>query len=517
MPADVGLEDFEEPVEIGRGGFGVVYRAYQPEFDRFVAIKVLSGLRDERARRRFDRERRSIGKLSGHPNIVTVHASGFTGDGSPYLVMEYLSGGSLAERLQHGPVPWPEAFEIGTKLASALQAAHDAGVLHRDIKAENVLVSDRGEPKLADFGIAVLQGGTETTSGFTPVHAAPEVLAGQAASPAADVYSLGSMLYALVAGHAAFWRDSDESVYPLMARIANEAVPDLRPVGVPDPVCVLLEQAMAKDPAQRLGPAAELARQCATLVSDRGHAHTLVAPPPPPPPPPTGPITPPRRARRRRKQAKPPAPVPGLIATPPPLENAAATGEAPASPPSAPPIARTPPAGPLAAPPPRRRGGSRRRLLWVLGGLVGIIIVAVIAVLAFSGGGGKKSTSTTNAHDLAVAQKSCTLVDPTDFAAVFGRPPGPGRPDGDTGFCDLANAVSVQIFDEHATASDFQSLRQGVVGARDVPNLGGGAYFDGSFLNVFDPKRSISFELFSLGSTTEQQLIDLAQRTLARG
>jgi serine/threonine protein kinase len=254
--SSISIPGYEEPTEIGQGGFGVVYRAWQPELRRFVAIKVLTGLRDAQTRRRFDRERESVGSLSGHPNIVTIYASGFTADGSPYLVMEYLSGGSLADRLEHGAVPWPEAAEIGAKLASAVQAAHAAGVLHRDIKPENVLLSERGEPKLADFGIAVLQGATATRNSFTPAHAAPEVLGGKPADEASDVYSLASTIYALIAGRPAFVRDTDDSLLPLMGRVMNEPVPDLRARGAPDAVCAALEGAMTKDPTARVGSAA---------------------------------------------------------------------------------------------------------------------------------------------------------------------------------------------------------------------------------------------------------------------
>ncbi|MGZ6979453.1 MAG: serine/threonine-protein kinase, partial [Acidimicrobiia bacterium] len=148
----VSVPGYGNLVEIGRGGFGVVYRAEQADVHRVVAIKILSGY-DEDARRRFDREREAMGILSSHPNIVTVYASGFAGD-YPYLVMEYLDRGSVADELAHGPMSWREAIDIGVKLSGALQAAHSAGILHRDVKPENVLVSAYGEPKLADFGIA---------------------------------------------------------------------------------------------------------------------------------------------------------------------------------------------------------------------------------------------------------------------------------------------------------------------------------------------------------------------------
>ena len=153
---DLGVEGVENAVLIGQGGFGSVYACYQPAFDRQVAIKILStpGL-NEQVERRFRRECRAVGVLSGHPHIVTVFDSGISQWGRPYIVMEYLSDGSLADRLRKsGAVPWKEALLIGAKIGSALATAHERGVLHRDIKPENILLSGYGEPKLADFGVS---------------------------------------------------------------------------------------------------------------------------------------------------------------------------------------------------------------------------------------------------------------------------------------------------------------------------------------------------------------------------
>jgi serine/threonine protein kinase len=148
-----GYQDVEQ---IGAGGFGAVYRARQPAFDRTVAVKVLNGrLDDEATLRRFQRECQALGSVSSHPNIVPVYDAGGTPQGQPYMVMAFIRRGSLAQRLAvAGRLPWTEVAELGVKLAGALHSAHLAGVLHRDIKPENILVSDYGEPLLADFGIA---------------------------------------------------------------------------------------------------------------------------------------------------------------------------------------------------------------------------------------------------------------------------------------------------------------------------------------------------------------------------
>ena len=123
------LPGLSHPEEIGRGGFGVVYRAWEPELERWVAVKLLTDV-NEQAARRFERERRAIGALSGHPHITSVHRWGSTDDGRPYLVMEFLSGGSYEDRIESGgPLPWEEVTALGVKVASALETAHRAGVL----------------------------------------------------------------------------------------------------------------------------------------------------------------------------------------------------------------------------------------------------------------------------------------------------------------------------------------------------------------------------------------------------
>ena len=222
------------------------------------------------------RERRALGTLSQHPHVVTVFSSGFTADGRPYLSMEYMPGGSLADRIAGGPLPWPEAVEVVIKVAGALQAAHNTGVLHRDIKPSNILVSGYREPKLADFGMRESRTAPTPAQGWSRPRSsttAPEVLAGQRPAAVSDVYSLGSTLYTLLSGQAPFTRDTDESLAPLLARVATAPVPDLSWRGIPAPVCRALEDALAKDPSQRIQTAEELAerlRAAGTTSDDSG-------------------------------------------------------------------------------------------------------------------------------------------------------------------------------------------------------------------------------------------------------
>jgi serine/threonine-protein kinase PknK len=262
---DLGIPGYEGARELARGGFGVVYKARQPMFDRTVAIKVLTGASlDERMKERFERECQAMGALSGHPNIVTIYESGYTTENRPYMVMELMAKGALSDALaRRGSLPWQEAVDVGVKLAGGLEAAHRAGVLHRDLKPENVLISQYNESKLADFGIARVQGGVETRTGVVTasiMHAPPEILTGQRPSVAADVYSLGSTIYTLIAGAPAFFRETDESLIPTYTRISMEAPPDLRARGVPDPIARVLETALAKDPSYRYQTAADFGR-----------------------------------------------------------------------------------------------------------------------------------------------------------------------------------------------------------------------------------------------------------------
>ncbi|HUF85593.1 MAG TPA: serine/threonine-protein kinase [Acidimicrobiia bacterium] len=372
------MAGYEDLTEVAAGGFGVVYRARQDDLDRTVAIKVLGAGLDSRALARFDRERRTMGRLSGHPHIVTIHEASIAVGGRPYIVMEYLAAGSLADRLEReGPLGWNEAADMGIKLAGALDAAHRAGILHRDIKPENVLVSDFGEPKLGDFGIAQARDLTRTHSGSVTAsvaHAAPEVLAGEEFREASDMYSLGSTLHALVAGAPAFVRASDESVLPIFARVVTEPVPDLRPRGVPDAFCRVLERAMAKDPVLR-PTAAELADQLRAAIA-----------------------VPYSRATRDPSvtvsvDTPAPRPSPGTLPPPRSREPHAA----------APPAATQPP--------------TRRRIVLAAGVAAALVLAGVVGVIVFRNDG-------STGDDLVGADRTVTSVDaggqPFDVAVTTG-------------------------------------------------------------------------------------------------
>ena len=263
--AELAAAGFENARQVAKGGAGVIYCCYETALGRNVGIKVLPSHLDDESRERFLREGYAMGKLSGHPNIVNILRVGVTESTRPYIVMPYYPADSLAVRLRReGPVPWPEALRIGVKLCGALETAHQTGTLHRDIKPANVLVNDYGEPQLSDFGIAHIEGGYETAVGFfsgTIDYTAPEVMTGNPATVAADVYSLGATLYALIAGAPAHERRRGEDLLAQYLRISSTGVPDMRPDGIPDAACAAIEKAMSLDPAERPASAEEFGRE----------------------------------------------------------------------------------------------------------------------------------------------------------------------------------------------------------------------------------------------------------------
>lgn len=410
--ADLEIRGYTNPVPIGRGGFAVVYRAWQASFHRDVAIKVIDIALDAMSAGRFERECLAIGALSGHPNIVTVHEMGLTTDGRPFIVMEYLNGGTLADQIVDSPMPVARVTSVGVALAGALASAHAAGVLHRDVKPENVLVSRFGETKLGDFGIARVEGRTETRTGSITAslaHAAPEVLAGQRPSVASDLYSLGSTLFTLVSGAAAFVRDTDESFLPLVTRVASEPVPDLRPAGVPDAVCRVIEQSMAKDPVERQTSAADLGRQLQAAQAEAGIPVTPLVLESEDAPPATGGFTvsipsPPPPASSGAQDVPPgavtsEATTSGAGAGPPDSVPSGAASAAAATTTTDPPDQRaggplpTPPTAqasvPTAGPPDGQRQWRSRAAIAV----AAVVLVVGGAVLAFSLGGGGGATN----------------------------------------------------------------------------------------------------------------------------
>jgi serine/threonine-protein kinase PknK len=227
------IPGYRDLSRIGRGGFSVVYRGEQVSLERSVAIKLLlTDLDDAAEVRRFTNECRILGRLGAHRHVVDVHDAGVTADGRPFIVMKFYGRGSLADRLKaSGPLPPAEAVGVAIKLASALQAAHDIGVIHRDIKPDNVLVDDDGEPVLTDFGVAAIAdaAGRYTSSvAFSHAHVAPEVLDRNAFGVPSDLYSLGSTLHT---------SDSTAPRLPADPTAADRRTDVGRRTGARDPEC----------------------------------------------------------------------------------------------------------------------------------------------------------------------------------------------------------------------------------------------------------------------------------------
>ncbi len=282
VPCIPGLRDF---ALIGRGAFAVVYRARQDALDRDVAVKVCAAGADAavEAAQRFARESLALGRLSGHPHVLPVHATGTLSDGRPYLVLDYAQRGTLHEHiLRYGPLPWHQAARMGIQLAGALESAHRRGVLHRDVKPHNVLLSDTGAPLLADFGSALPDDASEApvrVSGSVP-YCAPEVLDGSPATVPSDVYSLAATVYFLIAGTPPFAAAPDEPLAAFYLRIAQDPPPDVP--SAPDGLVRLLDAALAKDPVGRPGGALAFAIGLTDVLSAarRSAADLVVVPRP---------------------------------------------------------------------------------------------------------------------------------------------------------------------------------------------------------------------------------------------
>ena len=248
---------------LGQGGFATVYAGEQVSLGRPVAVKIDSRpLHDERNRRRFMREMAAASRISGHPNAVSLIDSGVLPDGRPYLVMERCDGGSLAQVLQHGQISAAQAVSIVTAVCSALGAAHDAGVLHRDIKPGNILIDAYGSPRLSDFGLAAVQregiDSSVTLETMTPDFAPPEAFTLAAPSPRGDVWSMGAVLFALLTGRGPR-RTADGAPQSLPEIINHLSVPiDTSDARIPEALRPLLDRALHPDPAQRYRDGNEL-------------------------------------------------------------------------------------------------------------------------------------------------------------------------------------------------------------------------------------------------------------------
>jgi serine/threonine protein kinase len=247
---------------VGRGGMGEVRAATDVRLERQVAVKLLRAdlAEIDEVRRRFEGEARAAAALV-HPNVVAVFDAGEEGD-VPFIVMERLPGRTLADELKNGPMSSFEVRELAVAILGALEAAHSAGIVHRDVKPGNVLRALDGTWKVGDFGIAKIAeaAGELTVTGMmigTPAYVAPERLEGEPATPASDLYSAGVVLYEALTGARAFVADNSlalaEQIRVGRAPALRAVLPDVDPT-----LGSVVERAMQTDPARRFAGAAEM-------------------------------------------------------------------------------------------------------------------------------------------------------------------------------------------------------------------------------------------------------------------
>lgn len=272
---------YEIKSELGRGGMATVFLAYDPHFQRHVALKVLPQvfLHDPTFRARFEREARVIAALE-HPAIVSVHDFGEQ-DKQPYLVMRYMPGGSLSDRLENGAISLPNASKIMQRIASALDRAHQMGIIHRDLKPANILFDQYGDAFLTDFGIVKMTGETSHLTGTavvgTPAYMSPEQAQGEEnLDGRSDIYTLGTILYQMLTGRLPYQASTPMG---LAVKHITEPVPRLRQTRpeFPPALETIISKTMSKNPDDRYATAGAMARELAQVAA--GEQLTPIDPP----------------------------------------------------------------------------------------------------------------------------------------------------------------------------------------------------------------------------------------------
>jgi eukaryotic-like serine/threonine-protein kinase len=253
--------------ELGHGGMASVYLAHDEELDRPVAVKLLAAhlAGEEGLRERFVREARMAARLS-HPNIVQVFDAGEE-DGRPFIVMECVRGETVADELRrHGKLSPARVVDLGLQVCGGLEHAHVSGLVHRDVKPQNILLREDGAVKIADFGIARAAEATKLTQiGSvlgTAAYLAPEQAAGEPVTAAADIYSLGVVLYQLLTGRPPYEFGSLAEIVVKQREEAITPIRDLEP-SVPERLEAVVMRCLARNPAYRPASAAELAHELA--------------------------------------------------------------------------------------------------------------------------------------------------------------------------------------------------------------------------------------------------------------
>ena len=393
--------------QIGQGGMATVYKAYQPSLDRYVAVKILPPYfaHEPGFAMRFTREARAVARLN-HPNILPIYDFGQQDDLS-YIVMKYVEAGTL-KYMMGEPLALDVTADIIRQIASALDHAHQRGILHRDVKPSNVLMDEGRWVLLTDFGLAKMVEGSValTASGVgvgTPAYMAPEQGQGEPVGARADIYSLGVVLYEMLTGRVPFEAETPMAV---VIKHITEPLPLPRSINpqLPDAVERIILKALAKNPDDRFASTIEMANALAAAVAPAAEpapeiAEMLLAEPLPPPP------------------------IPLPTPTPPPLEPRPTP--TPPSLPEEPTPVPTPTPPPAAVPALPGKGGPPWKILGAVAGVVLLALVAIFVVSNLGGDGAEKATPPVAA---AVTREAATATRPAPTATPRREPTATRRP-----------------------------------------------------------------------------------------
>jgi eukaryotic-like serine/threonine-protein kinase len=399
--------------DLGSGGYATVHLYEDEQLGRKVAVKVLRAL-DAAARRQFAGEMRAMAAFDNDPHIVSMIHPGRTEDDRPYFIMQYCSNGTLADRIGPDGLAVAEVVEIGVRIAEALDAVHAKQLVHRDVKPANILIDERNQPRLSDFGIVgslLPQAGTESEDfGISVAWSPPEMLRGAYGSKASDVYSLGATLWHLLTGRSPYEiPNGDNTAAALERRICAARLSAPRRSNIPVALTALLTRMLDQDPAKRPGSAGDVAVRLAALRTDPG---------------PTSPGlsgTPVAGQTIRRSKL----PVAGPNDWPVGRKAAPDFGNEPESGSAHPPIlaAAVDPSMSSEALP-QDSGTSRGRGLFVVGTVVAVAVVALIAVNALHHSPSQPAAASSTTASSGAGQDDAAA---DQNAGVLGEeePPGP--------------------------------------------------------------------------------------------
>lgn len=430
--APPSLDGLEYVADLGSGGYADVflYRQHMPERD--VAVKILidpyaSGVA-------FTAEANLMAKVSAHPYIVGVLGAHIASDGRPYLVMEYYPGANFLERARTERIATAEALRVGVQVGGALETAHRAGIVHRDVKPANILTSQYGRPGLTDFGIASADGRSSGVDGVSVPWAPPESFGREVFDARADLYSLAATIYHVIAGRSPFEVPGGKnSSLDLMARIERERLPPLGRSDVPPELERLLDVAMSKRPELRPSSVAEFCRSLQSIESQLRFTPTVLELPDVGPRPRVRVDDGDDAATRVRGVTEVKAQPPEVVVDAVPDTDALTGAPREVRPPRArvgilgePDVAdtvirsATPPSSPVSSAPP---AAARRGVIWwIAGAAVALVLVGIGVIAAATGGGGGESPGTTLFR--AQSLDDVTTVDSVDDLTGRATPDG---------------------------------------------------------------------------------------------